>query len=90
MYQEGNVVVAAAIADHAHGNLFQCLAGKCLETYVFRVQVAYHTNDDHVSVYGYGSVFLQFVCDVAQLAYVVNGYANAHFAGTYHVDAGLV
>lgn len=86
----GDIVVAASVANHTHGDILECLACLGLETSVLVAEIAHDAHDTHVALDAYHTVFLEVVLDVCQVGCVVNGATYPYLAGADHVNAGLV
>ena len=73
-HQERNVVIATTERNHTYWDIAHSIESLCFETYIFPTQVAYHTDDTHVVVYGYDAVLLEVVQDFVQVLGIVDRY----------------
>ena len=85
-----NVVVAAAIRNHAYRYLLECIYSLCLEATVLPLQVAYYAYDYHIFVDSHCAEFLQLVGNLIEMLTVVDGDRHADLRCRYHVDRSLV
>ena len=88
--QEGDVVVASAVTDHANGNVAHGIGGNGLKAEVAPIEVAHNADNAHVGVDGNGSILLQFVDNLVKMRMVVDAHGNAHLRRGQHVNGGLV
>ena len=79
--KEREVVITAAIGDHADWDVAKGTDDADFEAEVLPGEVANDTDDDQITVDGDGSVALEIVNDFFEVLGVIDGDGDAHFGG---------
>ena len=88
--QEGDIVVASTIGNHAHWDILQGLCGNGLKAHIAPVQITYNADDTHIIVHLYDTKLLEFVEDRNEVGTIVNRHGYSDLRGADHVNTGFV
>ncbi len=60
-YEQRDIIVASAVADHAHRDIAERIDNLSLETAILPLEIAHHADDHHIAINGHSAKLLEIV-----------------------------